>query len=117
MIRPELPRTRSAGWSLGSCRIKADEDSPLRGIHAAFGAAVQSEVICWVDWFVYSWLGSRRTGASPGCPERTGGAWPGQARTRRYAGGRGGMGLIHAALPSAERLVFGFHGNGPDEPQ
>ena len=46
MIRRELPRTKRAGWSRGSYRIEADEDSPFRGIHAAFGAAVQVEVIC-----------------------------------------------------------------------
>ena len=45
MIRRELPRTKRAGWGRGPYRIEADEDSPFRGIHAAFGAAVRKESI------------------------------------------------------------------------
>ena len=91
MIRRELPRTRGASWSRGSYPIEAGEDSPFRGIQATFGAAVPSEV-----------NGLRVLGLLT------------MTRFSPDAGGLGGMGLIHAALPSGECLGFGIRGDGPD---
>ena len=58
MIRRELPRTERADWSCGSYRIESDEDSPFRGIHAAFGAAVWGKYTFLFQLALAFWIGS-----------------------------------------------------------
>lgn len=44
MIRRELPRTEYAGWVWKPCRTEDKEDSPIRGLCAVPGSAVQCRI-------------------------------------------------------------------------
>src|SRR2546423_2869629 len=44
MIRPELPRTKRAGWGRKPFRIEHVEGSPFRGPCAVIGSAVQKNM-------------------------------------------------------------------------
>lgn len=105
----ELTRTQHAGWTQSSRHIGADRHSPSRGFHAAFGPAVQVEVIRLRAIAVCFPQGPVLAGPQPRALTRP-------TRIRPDAGAVFGMGFVPAELPGGERLVFDSCGYGPDEP-